>query len=312
MGKRMKSSRNIKRTLFVLGLVLILGIFGTKGTASAQEVDLALMIGSLVQETPFGSLVRLEGGEVIVSRNGQEERLRVVNGLLTTTISMTETTVLTFLPSVGPPVFPGRRFQLTFDLEGNLVALDLDDRDPATGLFQQLGWGRGADGSYHFEIFKDGLFVFTQADPLAPIMSLTKDWRYGEFMIGPGLTSWSVEQPQPRRLFRAWGYAPGPRGEVPDLVLRWIHPDGTVEVFRYPAGGFEDDGRTRWISDVIVAGPDNLSSVVWRLQIEYLEEFLRGLIDGTNILVFHLENPVTGEMSNIRVEHIIVDLVPDV
>jgi len=307
----MKTMGRIKSRAFWLGLILILGWAGTGGAAWAQEVDLALMVGSLDRTNPFASMVRLDGGEVMVARNGREERLTVVDGLLNTTISMTETTLLTFLPQDGPPAFPGRRFRLTFDLEGNLVVLDLDDRDQSTGLFQQLGWGRGADGSYHFEFFKDGIFIFTQADPLAPILGLAKDWRYGEYTIGPGLTNWSWDRIESKLLFRAWAYAPGPRGEVPDLVIRWLHPGGLVEVFRYPADSFDDDGRTRWVSERLAAGLDDIGTLIWKLRIEYLDEFLQDLTDGTHILVFHLENPNSGEMSNIRVEQIIVDLIPD-
>ena len=240
-----------------------------------------------------------------MEKNGATETVALEDGYFETTIPNPGTTVLTFPAVAGEPAFPGRRFQLVFDTDGNLRVHDLDDRDPGDGSLTELNPGRGADGSYHFEILKDGFWIFNQGDPQAPVMSMTKDWYTGTYGIGPGNTNWTWDHEFNGNMFRAWAYT-DPTRALPDLVATWIHPDGMVTVYRYPSNTGSESENYRWYTETAVDGPDNISSTTLRFRIEFLDPFIRSLADGVHTVIYHLENG-TGARSNIRVETVTVD-----
>ena len=275
------------------------------GTACAADEILKLMVGGIDTAHPFAAYVRLPQAEVVVERNGVAETVLLEEGLLETTLPNPGTSYLTFPAVAGEPPFPGRRFQLTFDTAGTLRIWDLDDRDPGTGSFQELLPGRGPDGSYHFEILKDGFWIFNQAGPNAPIMAMTKDWYTGTYEIGPGNTNWTWDHEFNGNMFRAWAFT-DPLGVLPELVVTWYRPDGTVTVYRYPPNTGGESESSRWYTETAVDGPDNISSTTFRIRVEYLDPFIRALDDGVYTIIYHLDNGAGGR-SNIRVETITVD-----
>ena len=291
--------------MLLWGLGLAIGLTALVGTALAADETLKLMVGGIDTTNPFAAFVRLDQAEVTVVRDGATETVLLEQGLFETTLPNPGTTYLTFPAVAGEPAFPGRRFQLTFESTGTLRVWDLDDRDPGDGSFQELAPGRGSDGSYHFEMLKDGFWIFNQAGPNAPIMSMTKDWYTGEYLIGPGNTNWTWDHEINGNMFRAWAFT-DPQAALPDLVATWYGPDSMVTVHRYPPNTGGESDKCRWYTETAVHGPDNISSTVFRIRVEFLDTFIKSLADGVYTIIWHLDNG-SGEMSNIRVETITVD-----
>lgn len=298
-------SRSLIGRVLLLGISLGLILTVLAGPAPAADETLKLMVGAIDTTNPFAAFARLPAAQVTVEKNGAALTVALENGFFETTIPNPGTTIVTFPAVVGEPNFPGRRFQLVFDDQGNLRVHDLDDRDPGTGSFTELNPGRGADGSYHFEILKDGFWIFNQAEAQAPIMSMTKDWYTGAYEIGPGNTNWTWDHEFNGSMFRAWAFT-DPTLALPELVATWIHPDGSTTIYRYPANTRAESDNFRWYTETAVDGPDNISSTTFRIRVEFLNGFIGALADGVHTIIYHLENS-NGELSNIRVETVTVD-----
>ncbi len=293
------------RRMLLWGMCLGLGLSVLTGSAAAADETLKLMVGGVDTAHPLAAYVRLPQAEVLVERNGAAETVLLRNGFFETTLPNPGTTNLTFPAVVGEPSFPGRRFRLVFETDGFLRIYDLDDRDQTTGLFQEISSGRGSDGSYHFEILKDGFWIFNQAGLKAPIMSMTKDWYTGTYEIGPGNTNWTFDHEFNGNMFRAWAFT-DPGGVLPDLVTTWIQPNGMVTVYRYPPNTTGESENARWYTETAVDGPDRISSTTFRIRIEYLKTYIQSLADGVYTIIHYLDNG-SGERSNIRVETVTVD-----
>ncbi len=295
----------IAKVTFLFGMCLGLSLFLLTGTASAADETLKLMVGAIDTARPFAAFVRLSEASVTVESNGASRTVALKDGFLETPLPNPGTTILT-IPSVfGDPSFPGRRFRLVFEDDGRFRIFDLDDRDPGDGSFTELHPGRGSDGSYHFEILKDGFWIFNQGGLGAPIVSMTKDWYTGAYQIGPGNTNWTWDREFTGNMFRAWAFT-DPGLALPDLVATWLHPDGKVTVHRYPANTRDETDVSRWYTETAVDGPDNISSTTLRIRVEFLKAYIRTLADGVHIIVYHMDNG-NGQLSNVRVETVTVD-----
>lgn len=266
----------IKRWIGVL--VFCLALTGLAGPAWA-EITIKCTVARLIH---YG--FERVTGTATLSGNGQTSTVDIVNGKLVFTIPETGATVVT----VSGNDIVDRQFTFSYDSSGNLLLVG--------PVGETLTPGLRADGAYYFDYYGSNVYVFDYVGDDGILMGFLRyrDWT----RTWGNATVWNRSPSDHSRLWR-WEAT---NGQVPGVVRKWIHPDGSYTHVFYPLWqeGIDPDGNYWYTSNQPT--PDHF---YWRLDIHYNQAFFDTLEAGTHTIQYWFATE-PGTRSNFRSETIIV------